>query len=56
MNSRLAAKGRMREALKSLYSVDLSKLSKFQVGRVLMAIRELEAALEAGAQYKVSGL
>lgn len=50
------AKGRIREALKSLYAVDLGKLSKFQIGRVMMAIRELEAALEAGAQYKTNGL
>jgi hypothetical protein len=32
--------------------VDLGKLSKFQIGRVLMAIRELESALTEGAQYR----
>jgi hypothetical protein len=43
---------RIRNALKWLNAVDLGKLSKFQIGRVLMAIRELEAALTEGAQYR----
>lgn len=50
------ATNRIGEALAKLKEVDLGKLSKFQIGRVLMAIRELEAALEAGAQYKANGL
>jgi hypothetical protein len=51
-NNIISATNRIGAALKWLKSVDLGKLSKFQISRVMSAIRELEDALDASAKYK----
>ena len=47
-----ASANRIKAALSKLMTVDLGKLSQYQIIRVMAAIRELEAALKPGAEYR----